>query len=132
VKNLQLLYTKISAALKPGGTAVWVSTTPVASNCSAPLPGKPFGSGHAPCYGVQDSCVRRYNSLAKQLLGAKSNVVIADLHSAVMGVCAGGGARPGAGFETCSLQHEHDVHPSGPGAVCDACNARLAQRRFGR
>jgi hypothetical protein len=50
----------------------------------------------------------------------------------VMGVCAGGGARPGAGFETCSLQHEHDVHPSGPGAVCDACNARLAQRRFGR
>ena len=32
---------------------------------------------------------------------------VADVYSAVMGVC-------GEGYETCSLQHEHDVHPSGP------------------
>lgn len=35
-------------------------------------------------------------------------MVVADVYSAVLEVC-------GTDFQTCSLQHEHDVHPSGPG-----------------
>jgi hypothetical protein len=43
-----------------------------------------------------------------QAIGSEPNVVVADVYSAVLKVC-------GVGFQTCSLQHEHDVHPSGPG-----------------
>lgn len=73
-----------------------------------PIPGKPFGPGGAKAYGVQDACVANYNSIAAKLLGSKPNVVIADTYSAVLGVC-------GKGFTTCPLQHQGDVHPSGPG-----------------
>jgi hypothetical protein len=57
---------------------------------------------------VQNACVKRYNELALGLLGSKPNVVVNDVYMAVVSVC-------GEGFTTCSLQHEHDVHPSGPG-----------------
>jgi hypothetical protein len=87
---------------------VWTSTTPIASNQSEPVTGKPFGPGNGRCYGVQNSCVERYNALALKLLSQKPNVVVNDVYGAVIGIC-------GAGFATCSLQHEHDVHPSGPG-----------------
>jgi hypothetical protein len=132
------------------GKMVWVSTTPIASNQSKPLPGKPFGSvrktttdffpslsipfflsfrfcpervlanlelcpsetrsnrtklpfsvclvsrrlasrrhvascrvasllpsflqGSAPCYGVQDACVKHYNELVNQTIGSEPNV----------------------------------------------------------
>ena len=38
------------------------------------------------------------------------DVAVVDAYAAVMRVC-------GEGFQTCSLQHEHDVHPSGPGKM---------------
>ena len=60
--------------------------------------------------GVQNACVKRHNQLALQALQPKPNVVVVDAYAAVMRVC-------GEGFQTCSLQHEHDVHPSGPGKM---------------
>ena len=123
-----------------GGKFVWVSTTPIAANQSKPIAGKAFGPGNGPCYGVQDACVKHYNDLVLQVrasfhclcsfrirchglidccrcchglcpgnmitqaIGSEANVVVADVYSAVLRVC-------GAEFRTCSLQHEHDVHP---------------------
>ena len=49
VANLLQMHSKISAALSPTGKMLWVSTTPIASNCSAPVAGKPFGPGNGPC-----------------------------------------------------------------------------------
>ena len=106
--NILAIYNKIHAALAPGGKVVWVTTTPIAANQSTPSPDKPFGPGNGKCYGVQDACVAAYNAAVLKLLGSKSDVVVADVYSAVKGVC-------GEHFQTCSLQHEHDVHPSGPG-----------------
>jgi hypothetical protein len=80
---------------------VWTSTTPIATNCTNPE--HPKG-----CYGVHPTCVTDYNAIAADVLLGKPDVLANDVYTAVMGVC-------GEGFETCSLQHEYDVHPSGPG-----------------
>lgn len=100
--NIAYIYSVASASLAPGGKVVWTSTTPIASNCgSASAP-------RGPCYGVQPKCIVDYNAIALEVLGGKPDVIVNDVYSAVIEVC-------GLGFETCSLQHEHDVHPSGPG-----------------
>ena len=100
--NLATIYDAAHAALAPGGKVVWTSTTPIATNCGSTK------APRGPCYGVAPECVAEYNQIAADLLGGKPDVVINDVYNAVLGVC-------GAKFETCTLQHQHDVHPSGPG-----------------
>jgi hypothetical protein len=46
-----------------------------------------FLQGSAPCYGVQDACVKHYNELVTQTIGSEPNVVVADVYSAVLKVC---------------------------------------------
>jgi hypothetical protein len=99
--NIETIYAKASAALAAGGKVVWTSTTPIATNCSSPA--HPKG-----CYNVKPECVAKYNSIAADVLLNKPDVLANDVYAAVLKVC-------GEGFETCSLQHEYDVHPSGPG-----------------
>jgi lysophospholipase L1-like esterase len=88
VQNLGDIYAKASKALAPGGKIVWVTTTPVSTSD----PGVGF-----------NTCVDTYNAAALKLLGAKSDVVVADLNAAVNKVC-------GKGYEDCNLQRWHNVH----------------------
>lgn len=100
--NLETLYTAIHSSLAPNGKLIWTSTTPIATNCTVPSTGKPG------CYGVAPACVAEYNQIAADVLGGKPDVVVNDVFAAVNTAC-------GVNFTTCSLQHEGDVHPSGPG-----------------
>ena len=99
-QNLRTIYEAAHAALARGGTIVYTTTTPIAANCSTNFP--------RGCYGVAPECVVQRNQIALDVLGKKNDVVINDVWSAVSDVC-------GVNFTTCSLQHEGDVHPSGPG-----------------
>ena len=98
--NLETIYSAIHKSLAPNGTVVWTSTTPIATNCSSVVKNG--------CYNVKPECVVQYNAIAADVFGSKPDAVINDVYAAVNGVC-------GANFTTCSLQHEGDVHPSGPG-----------------
>lgn len=87
VNNLEAVYAVASAGLADGGKLVWVQTTPTGNNS----------------YHIEDSCVRQYNTLAQGLFKNKTNVVTADLYSAVTGVC-------GQSFSDCALQKTSDIH----------------------
>ena len=97
IHNLGLIFDAAAQALAPGGTILWVSTTPV-----------PEGDG-APTCGISgtafNSCVDDYNAAALTLLATKPHVQarVVDLNSAVHQVC-------GKGFRTCNLQRWHNVH----------------------
>ena len=90
IRNLGVVYEAASRALAPGGRIVWVTTTPVPS-------GMPVSSTCGVSGAAFNTCVDGYNGAALKLLGPKPDVVVADLHSAVLDVC-------GVGYKTCNLQ----------------------------
>ena len=96
IKNLGIIYETASQALAPGGKIVWVTTTPV-----------PTGMSVSSTCGISgaafNTCVDDYSDAALKLLGLKPDVIVADLHNAVLDVC-------GAGYKTCNLQRWGDVH----------------------
>ena len=96
IRNLGLIYETASQALAPGGKIVWVTTTPVPT-------GMPVSSTCGVSGAAFNTCVDDYNDAALKLLGLKPDVIVADLHNAVLDVC-------GAGYKTCTLQRWGDVH----------------------
>ena len=75
LKNLGAIYETASKALAPGGSIVWVTTTPHA-----------VMDGYTDCGlagGAFNSCIDDYNAAALTLMEQKPNVVVADLNAAV-------------------------------------------------
>ena len=88
VANLAAVYATASAGLAPGGKIIWIQTTPTSTNNS---------------FHIENSCVKDYNDLAAKLFQNRTDCVIADLYSAVTGVC-------GQVFSQCPLQKPKDIH----------------------
>ena len=82
VQNLGVIYNAAHTALAPGGTILWVSTTPVPTVGVAP---QKFTCGRT---GADfNGCVDDYNAAALTLLGGKPDVQVLDLNDAVSAVC---------------------------------------------
>ena len=95
MQNLQFVYEKASQSLAPGGSVVWVTTTPHA-----------FMKGYSDC-GLTGSefndRIIEYNEIASTFFSSKANVTVCDLNAAVNAVC-------GPGYEDCNLQRWNNVH----------------------
>eukprot|EP00729_Bicosta_minor_P002814 gene2814-15504_t len=96
LSNLGKIYQAASKALAPGGTIVWVTTTPHAEGGDVPNDCGITGAAF-------NTCIDTYNAAALKLMSVCSNVVVADLNSAVNAVC-------GKGYAACNLQRFHNVH----------------------
>lgn len=96
--NLQKIFSVLHDHLAPGGTILWVSTTPVGTGAEAPFAGK-----GPPGWTSLGQCIQDYNAAAAKLLAGTPNVEILDLHSAVSDVC-------GATYDECNLQLWSNVH----------------------
>jgi hypothetical protein len=95
IKNLGVIYDAAHASLAPGGSIVWVTTTPhstTQTDCG--ITGAAF-----------NKCIDDYNAAALALLGAKPDVKVCDLNAAVTAVC-GKNYTKGA----CNLQRYENVH----------------------
>jgi hypothetical protein len=102
VRNLDLIYFKIAAKLKPKtGRFIWAQTTPV-----------PFPSDYRL---RNNSAVKNYNHLAAKLWASKpeGSVIINDLYGLVTTVCGSSG--PLGSYSSCSFQRQwtggNDDHP---------------------
>lgn len=101
LENLESIYEAAHSSLAPGGKVVFVTTTPISqlteANTAKTKPGYSFSG-----------CIKEYNAAAVELLSAKADVVVADLHSAVTRVC-------GDTYDACNLQLYNNVHFTGAG-----------------
>ena len=113
--NVEALYAKknkiknaaANKSLAPGGSIVWVTTTPHATM-----------SGYIVC-GLEgpsfNACIDEHNAAAITLLSTKPNVVVSDLGAAVTAVC-------GTNYSTCNLQRWRDTQFTSAGKQLCAVN----------
>ena len=71
--DILAIYDQIAKALAPGGTVVWTTTTPIATDSRV---------SH-----IDPACIPRRNSIAASALRDKPQLVVNDLYAAVTAVC---------------------------------------------
>jgi lysophospholipase L1-like esterase len=110
-KDIIAIYEQIIQALAPGGTVIWTTTTPVATDWP--------GVAHH----IDPGCIPRRNAIVMSALGGKPRLVVNDLYGAVTAVC-------GAAFKLGDCPIQNGAPASSTSVATGGMHFNAAGRQF--